>query len=285
MSKFYFANLPTFIYNGKPCVDLMTRVKIRDNLRINISEFFKYQIKDGERADGISNDYYNDSSYDWLIYLINDIIDPYYDWPLSQSEFVKFIINKYGSIQVASEKILFWNTNWYDDNSILTIAGYNALPATLRKYWNPIIKQGNIITQYKRANIDIFITTNKIVELEFVSPITIPYAMGAKIIRNDDSLSYGEVCLSNVNAVNIQNVFGTFNDSDTYTIQNEDGTNSTSVIATTLIQNIPINEVVYYEAISAYQNEINMNHKKSFILLLRKEFLGEAEQLVAAAFS
>ena len=41
----------------------------------------------------------------WLIFLANNIVDPYYSWPLTQNTFQDFIISKYGTIANAKSTI------------------------------------------------------------------------------------------------------------------------------------------------------------------------------------
>lgn len=56
-----------------------------------------YIIQNGERPDQISYNKYGDEQYYWLILQINDIVDYYQQWPLSQYELDEFIKKKYGS--------------------------------------------------------------------------------------------------------------------------------------------------------------------------------------------
>ena len=48
---------------------------------------------------------YGDIKYTWLIFLINDIQDPIFDWPLNSREFGKYIKNKYGSLATAKSTV------------------------------------------------------------------------------------------------------------------------------------------------------------------------------------
>ena len=62
-----------------------------------------YIIKNGERPDQISYNEYGDEQYYWVILQINDIIDYYTEWPLSQYELDRMIIRKYGSLEVSEQ--------------------------------------------------------------------------------------------------------------------------------------------------------------------------------------
>ena len=103
--KGYFNNLPTIEYGTKVARNLITRPKIKEFILGNPNVIYDYVIKDGERPDIIANAYYGDSNFVWLIFLANNIVDPYYDWPLTQEQFKDFIIDKYGSVETAKNTI------------------------------------------------------------------------------------------------------------------------------------------------------------------------------------
>ena len=71
--------------------NVTARYKIRDVLKNKVAIYYDYIVKDSDRPDLIAYKYYDDETLDWLIYLVKDIIDPYYDWPLQQDAFEKYI--------------------------------------------------------------------------------------------------------------------------------------------------------------------------------------------------
>ena len=100
MSKF-FNNYRTTEYKlfGKTfnLTNITLRYKFKQNLTKNIYNFYDYTLKDGERLDHLSDMYYGNSDYVWVIVLANDMIDPQFDIPRPYDEFRKYVINKYGS--------------------------------------------------------------------------------------------------------------------------------------------------------------------------------------------
>lgn len=103
----YFFPFPKVEYDLKKNggTELLTNVtlrfKIRDILRSRVAVYNDYYIKEGERADIIAFNFYEDPSLDWLIYIVNNIIDPHYDWPLDYQSFTNYIKEKYGSVSAA----------------------------------------------------------------------------------------------------------------------------------------------------------------------------------------
>jgi hypothetical protein len=109
----YFKNIPKVGYDingtGKnsflSVTNIMKRVKFKPSVLEDISNYYPYFVKEGERPDIIAHSEYGNVGYAYLILLVNDIQDPNFDWPLSSQVFEKFIINKYGSVSSAISNI------------------------------------------------------------------------------------------------------------------------------------------------------------------------------------
>ena len=105
----YFRNLPKIKYdiNGaepnkyRNVTNIMKRISFKPAVIENISEYYPYRVKDGERPDILSFQKYGSVAYAYLIMLFNDIYDPLFDWPLSPQQFEKYLTNKYGSVSAA----------------------------------------------------------------------------------------------------------------------------------------------------------------------------------------
>jgi hypothetical protein len=78
-----------------PIVDITKRCSIIDEFKQNTAEFTTYTIRDGERPEDVSMKFYGTPFYHWIIMLYNNIVDPYYDWPMSSTQFDKFVNSKY----------------------------------------------------------------------------------------------------------------------------------------------------------------------------------------------
>ena len=97
----YFASFPKINYdvsgNGytETIRDITIRMKVKIYMRNNISLFDKYNVQDGERPELLAYQLYGDANFHWLILLFNNIVDPYYDWPLSSRDLQTYINSKY----------------------------------------------------------------------------------------------------------------------------------------------------------------------------------------------
>ena len=112
MSEF-FQHYPQIDYNitgtapptFKTVINIMARAKLRNVIMNDIVQYFPYSIPEAERPDHTSFKIYGDVKFTWLIFLINDIHDPIYDWPLATRDLTNFIKDKYGSITVAKNLV------------------------------------------------------------------------------------------------------------------------------------------------------------------------------------
>ena len=113
----YFKNMPALYYrfdtgtnhagkkidiiHQKLVTDISLRHRLKQSIKSAIYTKQLYNIPEGERADTLSLRYYGGFEYVWLIFLANNILDPIFDWPLSQDELRKHIVCKYGSLDAA----------------------------------------------------------------------------------------------------------------------------------------------------------------------------------------
>jgi hypothetical protein len=93
--------------NKKPLelTNVMLRFKITQALNTRAAIYYNYTVEEGESASMIADKLYGDSRLDWLIFMINDVVDPLYDWPLGGIELNEFVRSKYGSVSVAQQTV------------------------------------------------------------------------------------------------------------------------------------------------------------------------------------
>lgn len=97
----YFSLFPKGFYdlkgNGNPklVVDLMRRVKIRSKIKDEASLYDKYDVVDGDTPESIAFKYFGNAQLHWVILMLNDMTDRYYDWPLNVFDFEKYVNDKY----------------------------------------------------------------------------------------------------------------------------------------------------------------------------------------------
>lgn len=102
MSK-YFDQFPEITYGKKVAKNITVRMKFRETVFERYNSFYPYKIKEGERPDMLAFNYYGESSAVWLIFLANNIIDPYHDWPLTERQLIRKAVDKYGTVEAADD--------------------------------------------------------------------------------------------------------------------------------------------------------------------------------------
>ena len=103
----YFNLIPNFDYVSRlpdakisdyiQVKNLFKRVLLREDIYSNLMYFTKYDIQGDDRQDNVEHRIYSDSTLDWLILLSNNITHIPTEWPLSQNDFDRFLLDKYDS--------------------------------------------------------------------------------------------------------------------------------------------------------------------------------------------
>ena len=271
----YFAKFPKIYYNNKLCTDITRNVKISEETRKQTTLFYPYELKAGTRADTVANAYYDDPTYDWLIYLINGIVDPYYAWYLREQDFESFILDKYGSLENAQRRVKQYRLNANNDDVDISVDFYNAnLPLILRKYYVPNFGMGSRVVSYKKRQESWMATTNKILKFTFNAGNT--HFQPAELLtikHNQIPVGNCEVISSNSTVTFAKNISG--NTSPDNTIDGH-SINQTDVV----VSCISDEEFVYWSPYSYFDYEYEKNESRKNITLLDANYaLETAEQL------
>jgi hypothetical protein len=119
MSK-YFTNYPLIQYKDKQVRDITRRSKVRDSILNDPYIFLPYTVREGEKPEDIARLYYGSVDDTWLVLLANNISDPYYEWPLDDTEFNDYFINKYTEISERSGlDVLRWSQDATRSDNII----------------------------------------------------------------------------------------------------------------------------------------------------------------------
>ena len=99
----YFSKFPRIPYQistqaaFKLVPDILRRVRIRESLKSGAMLFDKYDVKENENPEDVAFKYYGDAEYHWVVLMVNNITDRYYQWPMTQPDFAEFLTDKYGA--------------------------------------------------------------------------------------------------------------------------------------------------------------------------------------------
>lgn len=278
----YFKNLPTISYNGYPAKNIVSLARLSEETLNNRTLFYPYTIEESDRPDIISNNYYDDPNYVWLVFLSNNIVDPYFDMPLDDYNFDLYIQKKYGSIANAQQTIAYYSNNWSIDESELSVSEYNALESYQKKYFQPTIDQLNNVISYVRKRDDTIASTNQTVMMS-LGNTNGTFSTGEKVTQRYANGVYSAnafVSFANSVAMSVQHVTGEVIASNSSVILTLTGVTSgatANVTEVSVTHTIPENEIGYWSAVSYYDHEEKINSQKKEIYLLDYRYKGTAE--------
>lgn len=163
MSKFfnYFPKTLYFSSRDQVSLDSVTNLTFKFNFNDTFKEnsvvYYDYVISEGETPEILADKFYNSSERHWIILMLNDIVNPLLDWPMSYSNLNKYINSKY-------------STNKYADTANTSVSGLSWAESNIKEYFVKEVKtilktkeyseKTIIITPQDYANTSPIITSN-----------------------------------------------------------------------------------------------------------------------------
>ena len=138
--------------------NLFKKGEIRKDIFQNLAFFEKYKIVGDYRPDNVAFEVYEDSKLDWIVLLSNNVLNIQSEWPLPQTDFDRFVLDKYGDYNT-----LYNGIHHYETEEVKNSQGVTIVPAGLQvdssysvSYYDFFIEQqittGNIsipVTNYE----------------------------------------------------------------------------------------------------------------------------------------
>ena len=100
----YFSAFPKIYYDAagqgdyKLVTNLLRRVQIKEGLKESAALFDLYDIQGEDTPESVSEQYYGDQKFYWIILLFNNVKDRFYDWPMTSVQFEAYINEKYSDV-------------------------------------------------------------------------------------------------------------------------------------------------------------------------------------------
>lgn len=270
----YFSYFPSLLYANTAAVNIIAKVQFDASVLKRAVSFYPYTVVNNQRADSIAEQYYGDPSYDWLIYLSNNIMDPSNEWPKSENEFNDFLTLKHGSVANTQQQTAYYQVSYSFDERVIGTNIYNALSAGQKKYWAPIVNSNDVVINYQRKTIDTVVETNQIVQLTG----TFSDISAAAVVKQSSSVM-GTVSFANTSTVMLKHVTGTWATSPpVYFVATGALANATITASSIVHQTIPLDEITYWAAVSVYDSEAMLNESRKHIRLLNSAYVDVVER-------
>jgi len=116
--------------------NIMARVNLIPSLINNPSIYYQYNIQEGDRPDIIATKYYNNPYRYWIFLYGNNIIDPFWDLPLTDYNFNVYLNDKYGASANANGQsvLAYTQTTPYQYQKVVTTTDSTSGLTTQRIY-------------------------------------------------------------------------------------------------------------------------------------------------------
>lgn len=105
MATNFFSEFPRISYSlddfesRQVVVDIFKRIVLSKEYLENSLYFEEYEVLHGETPEEVSYRFYGTTDLSWTILMFNNIVDPRFDWPISEESLYKVVEKKYGGEQ------------------------------------------------------------------------------------------------------------------------------------------------------------------------------------------
>lgn len=86
--------------SAKLCTDIMSRVRVRVNMKKEIVMLDPYDVKENETPEIVADKHHGSPHYHWVVMLLNEISDVNHDWVKSTRQMQKYLLSKYTETQL-----------------------------------------------------------------------------------------------------------------------------------------------------------------------------------------
>ena len=141
----YFSKFPKiyFTLNDGQSVDritnIMAKFSLNDSIKDNTAVYYEYDITESDTPEIVANKMYGSPERHWVVLMMNNIVDPQYDWPMTTITLNNFIDAKYSNTPYA--------------NSNTSGAGLSYAESNVHSYYKVITKTipngSKIVNEYQ----------------------------------------------------------------------------------------------------------------------------------------
>ena len=102
----YFSYFSPLLYdpkgngNAKLVTNILSRIRIRVNMKKEIVMLDAYDIKENETPEIVADRHHGSPYYHWIVMILNDVSDVYHDWPKPTRQLQKYVQTKYTDAQL-----------------------------------------------------------------------------------------------------------------------------------------------------------------------------------------
>ena len=104
----YFSRFPKIYFstNDGQSVDritnIMAKFSLNEAIKENTAVYYEYDITESDTPEIVAHKMYGSSSKHWVVLMMNNIVDPQYEWPLTTITLNNYIDAKYSTADYAN---------------------------------------------------------------------------------------------------------------------------------------------------------------------------------------
>jgi len=245
---------------------------IKDVMENNVNAYYYYIVRDGDRPEILAEQIYGNAEAHWMILYANNIYDPYYDWPMDDKTFQKYIIKKYGSLEWAK-------TNYHHYEKVITRENPSAQVITTTKFEvNEKKLTDGIITIIDAE------TNYGIGEIAYIGPSNASNTFSGQVIAWNNA--NGQIVLANTNgqAKQTQFLIGSSSaangtvlkvDLPTAPMDAYNTLTDTTDFSTYTVAGKTVFEIISRDKVSYYDYEEKLNEDKRLIKIIQPQYYNQ----------
>jgi hypothetical protein len=275
----YFSKFNLITYDNSTAVDITERIVIKNASFKNPYNYYPIIISDGTRADTLAYNLYENPYYSWVAYLSNNIIDPYYQWYLTEKEMSELYRKKYGSIVNALEKVKYF-INDYTNKPEISVSRYDTLSVNQRIFWEPNYNQTGKVQSYKRRKEDWTSTTNFVLAIGISGNSNFIKDEIVSIKYDHNYNGKAQVLLSNSTFCLVHHIFddafphdNIVINSNSYMYGSESKSNVAILSCNFVANNISADTLNYWKPVYYYEFEQEKNEGNKLVNMLKSNFI------------
>jgi len=301
MANPYFRQVPNFSYvnrnkdsstlsNYIVVKNLFKRAKLRDDIVANLAYFTKYQIIGDDRPDNVAQQVYKDPKLDWLVLLANNILNIQNEWPLPQTTFHTFLLDKYDTEENLHSTHHYETIEIKNSKNSIVLEGGLETPSTWKTNGNYLQVSKTTIAQIFAGSGGVPSTTVTVTVNNGIKNLTV--GSEVQITNVSNSTFNGRFVVTSVfSAVEDLVIKFTYEAPSIPTVLSP-ALNGTEEVLLTVEGNIGVGNAYYYEyydkglnsyvtvpaakvvkEVTNYQYEENIENNKRNIFVIKPEYL------------
>jgi hypothetical protein len=109
----YFNYFPKTVYtlnslDVETVTNITSRFGFEQSFKDNSAVYYEYDIQDGDTPEIIATKFYDSPERHWAVLMINNIVDPQFDWPLDQRTIISYMNEKYSANASVGQSGVSW---------------------------------------------------------------------------------------------------------------------------------------------------------------------------------